>query len=123
MATDHTTHDAASAPPEDHDPSPGPTPLAAAAVADLETHVPDGEDPAGRCERCGRPFRTERALALHRGEVHDDLDAMEAGAYEAAREEERDELFFFHIQVVVVLGVLYAIGVVLYMVALGSNIF
>jgi len=48
---------------------------------------------------------------------------MEAGAYEAAREEEDDELFFFHIRVVVALGVLYAVGIVLYMVALGSNIF
>jgi hypothetical protein len=121
MTTEPTTDDPEPAADQDHDPSPGPSPLAA--VEGIEAAVPDGEEPAGRCERCGRPFRSERALALHRGEVHDDLDAVEAGAYEAAHEEERDELFFFHIRVVALLGVLWALGVVLYMVALGSNIF
>jgi hypothetical protein len=106
----------------DHDPSPGPTPLAADGVRGIEYRVPEGETPAGRCDRCGRPFRTEQALALHRGEVHDDLDATEAAAYEAAREQERDELFFFHIRTVVVLGVLYAISVVVYMAVLGGGI-
>ncbi|MEF8773514.1 MAG: hypothetical protein V5A23_04210 [Halobacteriales archaeon] len=111
----------ATRPTGDHDPSPGPTPLAADAVAAVETAVPDDETPAARCDRCGRPFRSERALALHRGEVHDDLDPGEAAAYERAREAEHDDLFFFHIRAVIVLGVLYAVSVVLYMVVLGNN--
>lgn len=116
-----TERDSTAEPAPDHDPSPGPTPLADDAVRDIETAVPDGETPAARCERCDRPFTSERALHLHRGEVHDDLTAEEAEAYAAASEAERDDLFFFHIQVVVVLGVLYALGVVVYMVVLGNN--
>ena len=87
----------------------------------VPTSVPPGEQPAGRCDRCGRPFVEERALALHRGEVHDSLTDDERAAYEAARDEEADDLFFFHIRVVVALGVMYAMGVVLYMVVLGNN--
>lgn len=92
-------------------------------AVDVETTVPDGDTPAGRCPHCDRPFPDETALRLHVGEVHDaDAGEDEAAAYEAAREAERDDLFFFHLRVVIYLGLLYSFGVVLYMVALGSNL-
>jgi hypothetical protein len=82
------------------------------------TRVPDEERPAERCPRCNRPFPTERALALHVGEAHD----PECAAYEAALAAERDDLFYFHLRVVVALGLLYAVTVLVYMVALGSGL-
>jgi hypothetical protein len=83
--------------------------------------VPDGAPTVG-CQYCGRPFATERARVLHRGEVHPErcTDA-EREAYEAAREAERDDLFYFHMKTVVALGLLWAAMVLLYMAALGSG--
>jgi len=92
-------------------------------AVDVETAVPDGDAPAGRCPHCDRPFPDESGLRLHVGEVHDGAaDDDETAAYEAAREAERDDLFFFHLRVVIYLGLLYSFGVVLYMVALGSDL-
>ncbi|MDY6817590.1 MAG: DNA-binding protein [Halobacteriales archaeon] len=88
-------------------------------TADIDTAVPDGETPAATCPYCDRPFRSERSRDLHLGRSHpDQCSETEWGAYEAADEEERDELFFFHMKVVVALGVLYSVGVLVYMVVL-----
>lgn len=88
-----------------------------------EFDVPVGETPAATCRHCDRPFRSERALALHLGETHSgELDATEAAAYEKATELERDELFYYHAKVVGALGALYSITVVLYMIAFGSGL-
>lgn len=92
------------------------------ALRDLDYQVPAEATPVERCEHCGRPFKTDRAVSLHRGEVHASLPADQQAAYEQAREAERDELFLFHIRTVVALGVLYAITVLLFMVALGGDL-
>lgn len=84
-----------------------------------ETEVPSGEDPV-RCPRCGRPFRAERARDLHLGERHDDLDEGERAAYEAALDEEGDELFLYHLKVIAALGGFYAVFVLVYMVVLSG---
>jgi len=82
-----------------------------------ETAVPPGETPAARCRHCGRPFPDEAGWALHVGEVHPDaLDAAEREAYEAADAAERDDLFVYHMKVVVALGLLYSVAVLGYMV-------
>jgi hypothetical protein len=85
------------------------------------THVPDGEEPAATCPYCDRPFRSEHARDLHVGERHDPTDA-ERERYEAALEQERDDLWLFHARAVVGLGVTYTVTVILYMVVLGSGI-
>lgn len=88
-----------------------------------EFDVPEGESAAATCRHCGRPFRGERALALHLGENHAEaLDATESAAYGKATELERDELFYYHAKVVGALGALYSITVVLYMIAFGSGL-
>lgn len=85
-----------------------------------ETNVPPGESPAGRCPHCDRPFRTDRAYALHLGDRHESrLTPDERAAYEAATEAEADELFGYHAKVVVALGGIYSILVILYMIAFG----
>lgn len=89
-----------------------------AEIPDLEFDL-DGVDSVERCPRCDRPFRTGRQRDLHLGETHDDLDEAERAAYEAAAEAESDELFFFHMKVVVLLGVLYSSTVLLYTAIIG----
>lgn len=92
------------------------------AVLDPPVEIPAGETPACECAHCGRPFGSERARDLHMGEHHaDDLDRVERDAVEAAKEAERDDLFFFHIKTVVALGVIYSAMVILYMVAIQSG--
>ena len=87
-----------------------------------DVDVPDNEAPAAECQYCGRPFDAERARDLHVGMAHrEEATESEIEAYETADESERDELFFFHIKVVVVLGVIYAVLVIVYMAALGSG--
>ena len=62
------------------------------------------DDEALRCPDCGHPFRSEHLLTLHRGESHEEtLDDAEQEAYEAARDEEDDRLFVFHIKVLAVI--------------------
>lgn len=88
-----------------------------------EFTVPAGETPAVTCRHCGRPFRSERALALHLGAVHEAaLDATEAAAYEKAQELERDDLFYFHAKVVGALGIIYSVTVIAYMIAFGTGL-
>lgn len=92
-------------------------------TAEPSFDVPADETPAGTCRHCDRPFRTERALALHLPEVHPDaLDATESAAAERARELESDELFVYHAKVVGALGVIYSITVIVYMVVFGSGL-
>ncbi|MFB6361210.1 MAG: hypothetical protein ABEH59_07790 [Halobacteriales archaeon] len=89
----------------------------------LEYHVPAGETPAGTCRHCDRPFRTERALALHLEKRHAAaLNAREAAAADEAADRERDDLFYYHAKVVGALGALYSSTVIVYMVAFGSGI-
>lgn len=90
---------------------------------DPDHDVPADADPAATCDHCGRPFAADRAHALHVGEVHPDActDA-EREAYEAALDEEREDLFYFHLKAVATLGAVYAVTIVLYMVALGSGL-
>lgn len=84
-----------------------------------ETVVPPDEDPP-RCPRCDRPFTTERARDLHLGNRHDGLTDQELEAYEAARDDEGDELFLYHLKVIAALGGFYAIFVLVYMVVLSG---
>jgi hypothetical protein len=89
---------------------------------DPDTDVPAGETPATTCRYCSRPFDSERARDLHVGKRHaGTATEAELDAHEAASEAERDELFFYHVKVVVALGVIYAIIVLVYMAALGSG--
>ncbi|WP_440989817.1 DUF7410 domain-containing protein [Haloarchaeobius baliensis] len=82
-------------------------------------HVPDGEEPAAVCERCGQPFPTQDHHDLHLGEVHaDELDDTERERYEEAVEAETDELFVYHLKVIAGLASLYAVLVLVYMVVL-----
>lgn len=88
-----------------------------------EFHVPAGETPVATCRHCDRPFRTERALALHLGDVHPDrLDATESAALERARELEEGDLFVYHAKVVAALGAIYSVTVIVYMVALSTGL-
>jgi len=92
------------------------------AVTDPPTDVPADETPAATCDHCGRPFRTERARDLHVGVVHaGECTDAERAAHEDAREDEREDLFLFHLKVMVVLGVTYAVTILFYMIALGSG--
>ncbi|WP_232702558.1 DUF7410 domain-containing protein [Halobacterium wangiae] len=92
-------------------------------VVDVESDVGAEDSVAAACPHCGRPFAETAARDLHVGEVHpEECSTAERTAYEAAREAEREELFYFHLRVVVALGVLYALTVLLYMVVLGSDI-
>lgn len=85
-----------------------------------DTAVPPEESPADRCPYCDRPFRSERACALHVGEAHpDECTPGDEEAHEHAREEESEELFTYHMKVFVVLGVVQIVLVVLYLIAFG----
>lgn len=89
----------------------------------VETSVRDGEDATAVCPHCGRPFGDAKARDLHVGETHEAVrSTAEQEAYEAARESEADTMFYFHLRVVAALAVLYTVVVLLYMVALSSNL-
>lgn len=83
------------------------------------TEVPPGETPAAVCPYCDRPFADGGLQALHVGERHDDVwSEAEQAAYESAREDESDELFFYHLRVIAALAVVYALLVLVYMIVL-----
>jgi hypothetical protein len=114
MTTDESTHSAMA-----RSEGPGTDPVR----PEPEYDVPAGDTPAATCRHCGRPFRSERALALHLDEVHpESLDVTEQAAAERARELEADELFFYHAKVVGALGAIYSVTVILYMVAFTSGL-
>ena len=81
--------------------------------------VPADEEPAARCPHCDRPFRGERYRDLHVGEAHPEVATeAELERYEAAVEDEDDDLFVFHLKVVaaivaVIMGYVYLYGFVL----------
>jgi hypothetical protein len=78
------------------------------ATSSPETDVPSGETPPEQCPYCEQPFRTERLLALHLGEVHDEvLTDAQRRVYEDAFEAESDELFIYHLKVIGALIVVY----------------
>ena len=98
---------------------PAPTPARPRPTFD----VPPGETPAATCRHCDRPFRTERALALHLADAHPEaLDPTERAAAERAAELEHDELFYYHAKVVGALGAIYSVTVIVYMVAFSSGV-
>lgn len=85
-----------------------------------ETAVLDHKPPQARCQYCHRPFDTARSCALHIGEVHsNEWTEDEQLAYEDAVAAEEDELWMYHMKIVVGLGVTYAIIVLIYMIVLG----
>lgn len=69
------------------------------------------------CPRCGRPFARERHRDLHLGQDHRDLDDEERAAYDAAREQESDELRRFRIVSLGMLVLLYFGFLFLYAIA------
>jgi len=81
--------------------------------------VPPDDPPAARCPHCDRPFRSERLRDLHVLETHpEDATDEERDRYEAAKEDEDDELFVFHLKIVaaivaVIMGYVYLYGFVL----------
>jgi len=83
-----------------------------------ETRVPADETPA-RCPYCDRPFPRERLRDVHLGECHRDvLTDDERTAVAAAVDDERDDLFVYHLKVVGALVAIYAALFVLYLVVL-----
>ncbi len=89
-----------------------------------ESRVPeDREGPVAQCPYCGRPFEDSHARTLHVGEVHPErCTDEERAAYEEADEAEVDDLFVYHLKAVVAIGLTWSVFVILYMVAIGSNI-
>ncbi len=85
------------------------------------TLVPADADVAARCPYCERPFVEERLRDLHVGETHRErCTDTERETYEQAREAERDDLFTYHIYVVIALGLIYALMVLGLMVLLSG---
>lgn len=79
------------------------------------------EDDVADCPYCERPFASVHQRDLHRGEVHDDaLDEEEREAYEAAIDEERDQLWMYHFKAVVVLLVVYMLTGLAYLIVLSG---
>jgi len=92
-------------------------------VSDPDIDVPPDRTPEAWCPHCDRPFATERAWALHLGEAHPTAcSEAERAVHESAVEAERDDLFYFHLKAIAALGAIYAVTVVLYMIALGSGL-
>lgn len=87
-----------------------------------ETRIPNGA-PVARCPHCDRPFADEHLRDLHLGEVHGaTVNPSEQAAYESALEVERDRLFGYQLRVVIVLGVTYAVMVIVLMVLLSGTL-
>lgn len=83
------------------------------------TEVPDDAETVA-CPYCGRPFGSEAKRDLHVGEIHaSEMSEAEREAYEAAVEDEADEMWLYHFKVVVILLVLYMATGLFYLVALG----
>lgn len=69
--------------------------------------VPDDTEPE-RCTECGRPFVREELLTLHRGQAHGEtLDAAERDTFEAAYENESEQLRLFRLKALIALVILY----------------
>lgn len=58
------------------------------------------DDDAKYCPHCDHPLATDHLRALHVGEQHPEaMSDTEADAFAAARDQESDDLFVFHIKV------------------------
>ncbi len=99
---------------------PATTPRSTTETPRPETEVPPGEEPAGRCPHCDRPFREADLLDLHVCEAHPEAATdAERVAYEDAIEAERDALFLYQLKVTVVLGLTYSSMAMLLLFILG----
>ncbi|SFR68994.1 DUF7410 domain-containing protein [Halogeometricum limi] len=79
-----------------------------------ETDIAPDETPVATCPYCDRPFRATRLRVFHVAGAHADVwTPEEKAAYEAALEEEEDELFLYHLKVVTALGSIYAVFIIL----------
>jgi hypothetical protein len=73
-------------------------------TAEIEMAVPSDETPSAHCPYCGRPFATEQLCVLHLGDSHqDEWTDMEREEHEDAYKTESDELFIYHLKVIIVL--------------------
>jgi hypothetical protein len=81
-----------------------------------DVRLSDSHESVQQCPYCERPFSSTRTHDLHLGEKHAErLGETEHIQYEEASEEEEEELFIYHIKMVVLIGILWAGVVVLYM--------
>jgi hypothetical protein len=72
-----------------------------------DTRVPPGESPH-ECRFCGRPFRHETQLVLHRGLDHgDDLTDEEVETFQDAYRDENEEIRLFRLKALALLVLLY----------------
>lgn len=82
-----------------------------------DVRLSDSQESIQRCPYCDRPFSSDRSHDLHLGEKHAErLTETERTRHEDAHEEEEEEMFIYHIKMVVLIGILWAGVVVLYMV-------
>ena len=82
-----------------------------------DVRLSDSHKNVQQCPYCDRPFSSDRTHDLHLGEKHaEQLGETERVRYEDASEEEEEEIFIFHIKMVVLIGILWAAVVMLYMV-------
>ncbi|MFC6734283.1 MULTISPECIES: hypothetical protein [unclassified Haladaptatus] len=85
-----------------------------------DTVVFETDPPAVYCPYCERPFDTDLTLALHVGEAHqDEWSDTDQTAYEDALAEEDDDLWLYHMKIVVGLAILYGVFIAAYMIVLG----
>jgi hypothetical protein len=84
----------------------------------MSYEIPPDETPIP-CPHCERPFRRADLRDLHVGEAHPEaMSPAEEEAYEAALDDEENDLFIYHLKVVGALTLLYGAIVILYMVVL-----
>lgn len=77
-------------------------------TAEIEMAIPSDETPAARCPYCGRPFATEQLCILHLGDSHrDEWTEIEQDEHEDAYKTESDELFIYHMKVIITLVILF----------------
>ncbi|WP_217920481.1 hypothetical protein [Halolamina sp. CBA1230] len=82
-----------------------------------DVRLSDSHESVQQCPYCDRPFTSDRTHDLHLGEKHEErLGETERVQYEEASEEEEEEIFIFHIKMVILIGILWAAVVMLYMV-------
>jgi hypothetical protein len=85
-----------------------------------DTRVPDGHEPAATCPYCDRPFPERQLRDLHVGISHEGITDEEQDAYDAAVDDETDDLFVYHLMVIGALVALYAGLIILYMIILAQ---
>jgi hypothetical protein len=89
-------------------------PTASVDRQDLAVDVPDGA-PVHECPVCGRPFETERYLALHRGLAHpDSTTAADREAFAEAREEEAAAIRRFRLKALGAIILVYFVLLMVY---------